>query len=267
MWWRASSTPEGGVLLQLFDEGEDVLARAWGPGSQWALEQLPRLLGCHDEADFHPDHPLLRVLVHRHPQLRVGATDLVCESLLPSVVEQKVTGAEAFRAITRLTRRFGTPAPGPARVPGHPAAGMVLPLTAEQWAAVPSWDFLRAGVEQKRSATVVAAARRGRALERVGTRPDPDSALRSLPGIGQWTSARARQQALGDADAWSIGDYHVPRAISFALCGEELDDDGCAELLEPFAGHRYRVELLLAHGGDRRERHGPRRSLPTHLPG
>lgn len=97
-------------------------------------------------------------------------------------------------------------------------------------------------------------------------RPDPDSALRSLPGIGPWTAARVRQQALGDPDAWSIGDYHVPRAISFALCGEELDDDGCAELLEPFAGHRYRVELLLAQAGDRRERRGPRRSLPAHLP-
>lgn len=266
MWWRASVTPLGPVLLRLCDDGPDVEATAWGEGSRWALDQVPRLLGCHDEADFHPSHPLLKALVRRHPSLRVGATDLVCESLLPAVIEQKVTGAEAFRSIARLTRRYGQPAPGPARVVGHPADGMVLPLTAAQWAAVPSWEYLTAGVEQKRSATVVAAARRASALERVTQRPDPDSALRSLPGIGPWTAARVRQQALGDPDAWSIGDYHVPRAISFALCGEELDDDGCAELLEPFAGHRYRVELLLAHGGDRRERRGPRRSLPTHLP-
>ena len=72
-------------------------------------------------------------------------------------------------------------------------------------------------------------------------------------------------KAHGDADAWSIGDYHVPRAISHALCGEQLDDDGCAELLEPFAGHRYRVELLLGRAGMAVERHGARRSLPTHV--
>ncbi|MEL4358828.1 MULTISPECIES: DNA-3-methyladenine glycosylase family protein [unclassified Luteococcus] len=266
VWWRASQTPSGPVLVQLADRDRDVLARAWGDGAQWALEQLPRLLGCHDRADFRPEHPVLRELVRRHPQLRVGATDLVCESLLPAVVEQKVTGAEAFRAIHRLTRRHSRPAPGPAAVAGHPAHGMLLPLAAEHWAAIPSWEYLQAGVEQKRSATVVGAARRARAVERTLTGPDPDRALRSLAGIGPWTAARARQQAHGDPDAWSVGDYHVGRAISFALCGEELDDDGCAELLAPYAGHRYRVELLLGLGGPRIERHGPRRSLPTHLP-
>ncbi|GAA1398983.1 DNA-3-methyladenine glycosylase [Luteococcus peritonei] len=264
-WYRACNSPEGGVLLELRDQGPDVRVRAWGEGRHWALEQAPRLLGCHDEADFRPHHPLLATLVRRHPALRIGATDLVCESLLPSVVEQKVTGAEAFRAIHRLTRLFADPAPGPATREGHPAHGMRLPLRAEQWAAVPSWDYLRAGVEQKRSATVVGCARRGRALERTLSHDHPDVALQSLPGIGPWTSARTRQQAHGDADAWSIGDYHVPRAISFALCGEQLDDDGCAELLEPFAGHRYRVELLLGRAGVAVERHGPRRTLPGHI--
>ncbi|MEL4503395.1 DNA-3-methyladenine glycosylase 2 family protein [Luteococcus sp. H138] len=265
-WWRASNTPCGPALLSLADDGADVAARAWGAGAEWALEQLPRLLGCHDQLDFRPHHPLLKELLRRHPQLRVGATGLVCESLLPSVVEQKVTGAEAFRAIHRLTRCHASVAPGPAGVAGHPASGMLLPLTADQWAAIPSWEYLLAGVEQKRSATLVAAARRGRAVERTLTSADADAALRSLPGIGPWTSARARQQAHGDPDAWSVGDYHVGRAISFALCGEQLDDDGCAELLAPYAGQRYRVELLLSLGGPRIERHGPRRSLPTHLP-
>lgn len=266
VWWRATVTPLGGALVRLADVGADAEVTAWGEGAAWALDQAPRLLGCEDEADFHPDHELLAMLVRRNPSVRVGATDLVCESLLPSVVEQKVTGAEAFRSITQLTRRFSEVAPGPARVAGHPAEGMRLPLTADQWAAIPSWDYLKSGVEQKRSATLVGAARRGRAVERCGGRPDADAALRSLPGIGAWTSARARQQALGDPDAWSVGDYHVPGAISLALCGEKLDDGGCAELLEPFAGHRYRVELLVGLSGVRVERHGPRRSLPTHLP-
>lgn len=266
-WWRTAQTPEGGVLVHLVDVGNDVRVQAWGPGAGWALEQAPRLLGCHDEAGFHPEHPVLRRLVHRFPRLRVGATDLVCESLLPTIVEQKVTAAEAFASINGLTRRLGDPAPGPRFDPGHPAHGMRLPLSAEQWVRIPSWDFLRAGVEQKRSATVVGAARRGRALERTLAAGDADAALRSLPGIGAWTSARTRQQAHGDADAWSTGDYHLPGIISLALCGEVLDDDGCRELLEPFAGHRYRVELLVLASGVRPERHGPRRTLPSHLPG
>ncbi len=265
-WWRASVTPDGGVLVHLAPRGDDVEARAWGPGASWALHQCPRLLGCHDDpAGFAPDHPALREVWRRHPHLRVGATDRVCETLLPTIIEQKVTGAEAFRSIRLLTLRFAEPAPGPARVPGHPASGMRLPLTPRQWAAIPSWDYLRAGVEQKRSATVVGAARRAVSLERIDV-GGADEALRSLPGIGEWTSAITRQQALGDPDAWSVGDYHVPRAIGRALLGREpVDAAEVAAALEPYRGHRYRVEQLIARGV-RVERHGPRRSLPTHLP-
>ncbi|HEX2857300.1 MAG TPA: DNA-3-methyladenine glycosylase 2 family protein [Propionibacteriaceae bacterium] len=266
-WWRASVTPDGGVLLHLGRQGDDVLVRAWGPGAEWALHQCPRLLGRHDDpGDFRPAHPLLREAWRRRPHLRVGATDRVCETLLPTVIEQKVTGAEAFRSIRLLTLRFADPAPGPAQEAGSPASGMRLPLTPDQWAGIASWDYLRAGVEQKRSATVVAAARRAASLERIG--PDgADRALRSLPGVGEWTSALTRQQALGDPDAWSIGDYHVPGAIGRTLLGREpVDAAEVDAALEPYRGHRYRVEQLVAVAGVRQERHGPRRSLPEHLP-
>jgi len=141
-------------------------------------------------------------------------------------------------------------------------------LSAEQWLAVPSWEFLRAGVEARRTRAILSAARTSRSLERLASNAytgDTDVALRSLPGVGPWTSAAVRQRALGDPDAWSIGDYHVGKHISFVLVGEQLDDDAVTELLEPYRGHRFRVEVLLA-GMPRPERHGPRRSLPTHLP-
>lgn len=267
LWWYASVTPEGPVLVQLAPEGADVRVGAWGAGAQWALEQAPRLLGAHDRPDgFRPEHPVVRELARRHPWLRIGATDRVCETLLPSVVEQRVTGAEAFRSIRQLTSRFGSPAPGPAQVLGHPAHGMLLPLTAGQWAAIPSWDYLRAGVEQTRSRTLVGAARRGSALERTLGRSDPGAALRSLPGVGSWTSARTLQHAFGDPDAWSSGDYHVPGAITFALTGEKLGQGEAEELLAQFEGHRYRVELLVLASARLPERRGPRRPLPTHLP-
>ena len=266
-WWRASVTPDGGVLLHLSRRGGDVLARAWGPGSGWALDQSPRLLGCHDDpGDFRPAHPVLREAWRRRPHLRVGATDRVCETLLPTVIEQKVTGAEAFRSIRLLTLRFADPAPGPAWEPGSPASGMRLPLAPDQWAGIASWDYLRAGVERKRSATVVGAARRAASLERLSL-GGADRALRSLPGIGEWTSAVTRQQALGDPDAWSVGDYHVPGAIGRTLLGREPTDAAEVDAaLEPYRGHRYRVEQLVAVAGVRAERHGPRRSMPTHLP-
>lgn len=267
-WWRASVTPVGPALVGFVPVGPDVEVTAWGEGAEWACEQAPALLGACDRPDeFSPTHPVVRELARRHPWVRVGRTERVCESLLPSIVEQRVTGAEAFRSLRLLTRRFSSLAPGPAAVAGHPAHGMLLPLTAAQWTRIPSWELLKAGVEQTRSRTLVGAAARGPALERLLARPDPGAALRSLPGIGPWTSARTLQQAFGDADAWSSGDYHAPGFITHALTGEKLGQQAAEELLTQFEGHRYRVELLVMAGGRLPERHGPRRPLPTHLPG
>jgi 3-methyladenine DNA glycosylase/8-oxoguanine DNA glycosylase len=85
-----------------------------------------------------------------------------------------------------------------------------------------------------------------------------DRVLRSLPGIGVWTSAEIRQRALGDPDALSVGDYHLPGLVGWALKGEKTDDAGMLELLAPYAGQRYRVSRLLELSGVRAPRRGPR---------
>jgi hypothetical protein len=64
----------------------------------------------------------------------------------------------------------------------------------------------------------------------------------------------------------SFGDYHVAKNIGWALTGVPVDDDGLAVLLEPYAGHRYRVQRLLELTGAMRPRRGPRMALRTHLP-
>ena len=271
LWLRASRTPAGPVLLKLLVSGATVSARAWGAGAGWTLDQLPRLLGEEDDVSSFTPQPEHRPLVEAHRRFagyRVGRTDAVFEALAPACLEQVVTGLEAFRAWRLLLHEYGEPAPGPATDPGSPAYGMRLPPTPEVWARVPSWRFLAAGVEQRRSRTLVTAAARAAALERtLATDPAAaDRALRSLPGIGPWTSAEVRQRAHGDADAWSIGDYHVGHAISWALTGEQLDDDACEELLEPYRGHRFRVQALLSMAGLRPPRRGPRFTLPTHTP-
>ncbi len=268
---RATRTPAGPALLKVIAEGAQVSARAWGEGAEWALDQLPRLLGEEDDPTGftpRPEHAPLVEAQHRYGHYRVGRTDAVFEALAPACIEQVVTGKEAFRAWRLLVREFGEPAPGPAQDPESAAYGMYLPPTPQAWARVPSWRFLAAGVEQRRSRTLVRTAARATALERTlsGTNAEADRALRSFPGVGRWTSAEVRQRAHGDPDAWSVGDFHVAKDITYTLTGEVLDDDACTEILEPYRGHRFRVQVLLGMVGSRRPRHGPRMSLPTHTP-
>lgn len=270
-WWRSTLAAGGPALLQLRTSGEVVEAHAWGDGAESCLDQLPALLGERDDVQGFAPQPRHRVLVEVHrrfPDVRVGRTAAVFEALAPACLEQVVTGKEAYRAWRLLVSEYGELAPGPAGDPRSAAYGMRLPPAPRSWLRVPSWTFLAAGVEQRRSQPLVRAASRATALERT-LRSDPpaaDRALRSLPGIGPWTSAEVRQRAHGDPDAWSIGDYHVGKWISYALIGEQLDDDACTELLEPYRGHRFRVQVLLGMAGIRPARRGSRMSLPTHTP-
>ncbi|MGH3383321.1 MAG: DNA-3-methyladenine glycosylase family protein [Nocardioidaceae bacterium] len=265
--WRASRTPEGDVTLHLQacpDLGE-VLASAWGPGAEWMLDRLPSLLGAADDpAGFVPGHPVLADAYHRFSGWRVPATGLVFESLLPAIIEQKVTGQEAWSGWRRLVHRYGDVAPGPGA-----ARGLRLPPEPETVRRVPSWEWLRMQVDPARSRTAVTAARVAPALERTVGLPaaEVERRLCSLPGIGVWTAAEVRQRAHGDADAVSFGDYHVAKDIGWALTGAQVDDAGLAELLEPYRPHRYRVQRLLELSGARRPRRGPRMAPRRHLPG
>src|SRR5271165_6331404 len=56
---------------------------------------------------------------------------------------------------------------------------------------------------------------------------------------------------MGDPDAVSVGDYHLPNAVGWTLARRTTDDDGMLELLAPYAGHRYRVTRLIELGGSR----------------
>ena len=82
--------------------------------------------------------------------------------------------------------------------------------------------------------------------------------LQALPGVGPWTSAEVAIVALGDADAVSVGDFHLASLVGTALVGERVDDDAMLELLEPYRGHRYRAVRMIELSGVRIERHGPR---------
>lgn len=262
--WRGVRTPEGPATLAVSSDAGIVDGVAWGPGADWVLDALPRMLGADDDpAGFVPRHEVLAELWRHRPHLRIGGTGLVMESLVPAIIEQKVTGQEAFAAYRRLLQRYGDPAPGLAA-----DRGLRLPPSPEQLRAVPSWEWLRLPVDGARSRPIQHAARVAAALERAGREAPAefDRRIRTIPGIGVWTSAETRARALGDPDAVSFGDYHVARDIGWALVGVELDDDGLAELLEPYAGHRLRVQRLVEAAGLHRPRRGPRMAPRTHLP-
>lgn len=254
--WRACHTPAGPVTVRICATGEaQVVGTAWGSGADWILDRLPHLVGESDDPrGFDPCHPVLAALTARLAGWRIARSGLVLDSLVPAVLEQKVSSVEAHRSWRELLWRFGSPAPGPA----DPAL-LLAPDTAG-WVSLPSWEWHRAGVDPRRAATVVRAARVADRLEATAAEGSEalDRALRSIPGIGVWTSAEVRQRALGDADAVSVGDYNLPKLVGWALAGERTDDAGMLALLARWPGHRYRVTRLLELAGVRAPRRGPR---------
>jgi 3-methyladenine DNA glycosylase/8-oxoguanine DNA glycosylase len=190
-------------------------------------------------------HPTVAAAFTHARHLRIGRTARVLEALIPAVLEQRVQGIDAFRSWRLLVTRFGTPAPGPA------PEGMRVPPSAQQWRAVPSWEFHRANVDPGRMRTLVGCAVRAESLERLVSRAPADAraALTSLPGVGVWTAAEVAQRALGDADALSVGDYHLSTMIGWTLLGHPIDDAAMVELLEPMRPHRFRVVRLLEVSG------------------
>ena len=245
--WRTSLLPTGPVAARITRAAPNAAdCVAWGSGAEEFIELLPAMLGADDDAsDFVPRDPTVAAAHRRVPHLRLGRTGQVLEALIPAVIEQRVPGADAFRSWRVLLTKYGTPPPGPA------PAGMRVPPSAQVWRHIPSWEFHRANVDPRRAQTVVSCARRAKSLERLASRPAGQAreALTSLPGVGEWTAAEIAQRAFGDADAVSVGDYHIPKMIGWTLLGHPVDDDVMLELLEPMRPHRHRVVRLLEVSG------------------
>ena len=262
--WRAMRTALGPATLALRMSSDGVRATAWGPGAEHALAAVPDLCGARDDAtDFDASqHPLIADAARRHPGLRLTRTDEVFDALACAIIEQKVTGMQAFGAWRWLVSRFGECAPGPTPRP------MFAAPSPERWYRIPSWAWHRAGVEPPQSRTIVRAAERGdriaRAVRMAATGADRDRVLTSLPGVGVWTAAETRIRAIGDPDAVSVGDYHLAHQVGYALTGHRTDDDGMIELLAPWSGQRQRVVRLIHASGVQEPRRGPRLAPEDH---
>jgi 3-methyladenine DNA glycosylase/8-oxoguanine DNA glycosylase len=266
--WRATRTPDGTATVHLQPDPSTgrTEVTAWGEGADWVLEHAPGLCGLDDDdSSFRPEHPLIRDLHRRFRGLRISRSSAVMEALVPTILEQKVPGAEARRSYRRLVRRYGEAAPGPA---GGPPLNLMVPPSALFLAGLPSYAFHPLGVERTRADTIRRAGAVADRLEETAAMP-ADAARRrflAVPGIGPWSAAEVAAIALGDPDAVSVGDFHLPHLVSWNLAGEPRGDDArMLELLEPFAGHRGRVIRLLEAAAPHAPRFGPRVPLKTHI--
>jgi 3-methyladenine DNA glycosylase/8-oxoguanine DNA glycosylase len=252
--WRATRTPSGPATFRLGLEEDRLVVEAWGPGADEALERAPGWAGLlDDDRGFRAHHRPIADLRRRLPGVRLTVTGRPVEALIPAVLEQKVTGQEARRAYRRLTLAVSEPAPGP--------ADLFLPPDPAAVAALASFRFHPFGVERRRAERLIGLCTRASAIDALATLPPREARerLQMFPGIGPWTAAEVARLALGDPDAVSIGDYHLPNIVAWALAREPRADDArMLELLEPYVGQRGRVQVLLEAGGIRAPAYGPR---------
>lgn len=249
-------TPDGLGTLHLHRRSDaTVEAEAWGPGADWMINQAPKLLGHEDDlTGFEPPPGRLADAWRARPFL-LGRTDRLWDSIIGGIFGQKVQVQNAVRARRMLAKAYGDPAPGP-----H--GGWVLP-SPERTAELGYGDLHPFGVERKRAEILLRMAREMRFLKNADElRPSQvQTRLQRVRGIGPWTTAMITATALGDADAVPVGDFHLPNTVAWHLAGEERgDDERMLELLEPYAGHRWRV-LRLAKSLGSAPKRGPRLSL------
>jgi 3-methyladenine DNA glycosylase/8-oxoguanine DNA glycosylase len=238
--------------------GDQISVEAWGPGAEWLLDHASEFLGLHDDpAAFRPINKTLARLHRAMPGLRLGRSRAVFETILPTILEQKISGAAARRSYRALIAAHGEPAPGPGDLRLQPDPALL--------AALPYHDFHPFGIERKRADVIRAVAVRASRLETI---PDDgaraEAVLTSFPGIGAWTSAIVRAVALGDPDAVEVGDYHLPNRVAWVLAREPRADDArMLELLEPYRGQRARAIRLIEASGIQAPRYGPRTRLTS----
>jgi 3-methyladenine DNA glycosylase/8-oxoguanine DNA glycosylase len=255
---RATRTPEGPATIQMTSADRlEIVARAWGPGADWAVEHAPEISGALDEpSEFRPAHPGLRDLHRRMPGMRFTRSLAVVEALVPTIIEQKVTSAEAHRSFRMLVRAFGERAPGP--------FGLVLQPTPEALASLPYEAFHPFGIERKRSETIRSVCAHAGRLEEASLMPSRAAFERitSFRGVGRWSAGNVMQQALGDPDAVLVGDFHMPHAVAWFLAGEpRATDERMLDLLEPYRGQRARAMRLITYSGNHAPKFGPRHRI------
>jgi 3-methyladenine DNA glycosylase/8-oxoguanine DNA glycosylase len=270
---RATRTPDGPGTLRIgwsdspitdVDGVPGISLAAYGPGAAWMLDQAPRMLGVDDQIDHGLEddhHPVVAKAARNGRSVRMGASGDLYHSLLPTVLEQRITIGEAHNQWRQLCFNLSEPAPGP-------FTRLLLPPEPGVLAQQPSWWFHPLGIERKRAESLQRVAKHAAKywdwaeLAPTGAR----AKLHLIDGVGQWTIGNVLGPAMGDPDAVGVGDYHLKNMVGTVLAGEtRATDERMLELLEPYVGQRGRVVRLLRMHGAAAPKFGPKkRILPMH---
>lgn len=256
-WWRTVRLPEGPATVRLSARPrERIEADAWGRGAEAALRSVPRWLGLDQPPWRLPGHPVTDRLLRERPGIRLNDTGDVFEALLITVLQQLVTWQEAAFVWRRLVERFGEPAPGPAGLRLIPTPRAIRAAGIDRLAGL--------GMERRKALVLHEVAFAASRLQRAAELPTDQAAalLQNVRGVGPWTSAMVLGARLGRPEPVVCGDVHLPHLVCWALAREPRgSDERMVELLEPFAGHAFRVVRLLSAAGITAPRRAPRREI------
>ncbi|MGI9016405.1 MAG: DNA-3-methyladenine glycosylase family protein [Euzebya sp.] len=270
-WRRAEQSSAGALVLEVRPAAERLIFQVWGPlttpmdeGSQ-ALLALRAWAGLDDDvtgfADLVSTHPVLSRAARIIGVPIIGALPRAGESFGRAVLGQLVQGIEAGRSTAQLVAMLGTPTP----------QGVWAYPTPRALGSAPAHELRRCGIALRSAGLMHEFARTEGAFQHLARTRDwatMDARIRRLRGAGVWTAAETRLY-LGDADAVSYGDYHIPALVGWALGDRTETDQAMAELLAPYAPHRGRVIRLLEQASRRglvvtKPRRGPRAALSAH---
>ena len=92
-------TPAGDATIAITNEGDVLRCEALGPGAEHVLDRAHELVGVGaEQPSLDGPYPIITDLARRFPGVRLPRSDAVMASLVPAILEQKVTGNEARRA-------------------------------------------------------------------------------------------------------------------------------------------------------------------------
>jgi 3-methyladenine DNA glycosylase/8-oxoguanine DNA glycosylase len=254
--WRTTRTLAGPATYRVTWKPGEVSTSAWGDGADDVLERMPGLLGLEDTPEaFQPENPEMAALARANPGLRLGRGKRIIEVLIGVILGQRVTAGEAHSAYRRMVFTHSERAPGPNK--------LWLPPDPERLRRLRPFEIMGDDLDRKRAITILRACMHYKKLDKRQNVPAEEAAafLQKLPGIGPWTAIGTIAETHGWADAVQVGDYHLPNAVSYALAGEPRGSDArMLELLEPYAGHRYRVIRLIGAAGIKAPKYGAKRA-------
>lgn len=218
---RTVRLPDGAAILRVADDAarSALVLETDGATTRHLLEIAARVARQFDlSADPGPiaahlaRDPFLEPLVARRPGLRVPGAYDPFETSVRAILGQQVSVSAATTLSGRLVARFGEP------LPGGPREGLTHLFPEPRALAGRAWPS--AGLPQARVDAIRAFARAvdsgALALGTPRSLDDAIAALTALPGVGPWTAHVIAMRALGEPDAFPVGDLGLRKALGTA---------------------------------------------------